>query len=94
MLRIIPESPRWLIAHDRLEEAQSVLESFSSRKDRPVDAQVLRALVENVRRDQLAREQQAKKHTPIDLFRTPKLRKWTPILCYQWCVSYMFVLGR
>ena len=40
--------------------------------------------MENVRRHQLEREREAKKYTPIDLFRTPKLRKWTMIMCYQW----------
>ena len=40
--------------------------------------------MENVRKHQLEREREAKKYTPIDLFRTPKLRKWTVIMCYQW----------
>jgi len=40
--------------------------------------------LEKVRKDQLEREREAKKYTPIDMFRTPKLRKWTMIICYQW----------
>lgn len=82
--RVFPESPRWLIAHDRLDEAQSIIKSFGGKKGKPVNAEVLRTLLENVRRDQLEREQEAKKYTPIDMFRTPKLRKWALIFCYQW----------
>jgi len=82
--RVFPESPRWLIAHDRLDEAQSIIESFGGKKGKPVNAEVLRTLLENVRRDQLEREREAKKYTPIDMFRTPKLRKWALIFCYQW----------
>jgi len=91
--KLIPESPRWLIAHDRLDEAQAVLETYGGKKDKPVGSQVLHALIEDVRRDQLAREQEAKKYTPIDLFRTPKLRKWTVILCYQWFVVALVSFG-
>ena len=89
--RIFPESPRWLIAHDRLDEAQSIIERFGDKNDKPVDSEVLRALLENVRRDQLEREREAKKYTPIDLFRTPKLRKWAVIFCYQWYKSQHFL---
>lgn len=91
--KLIPESPRWLIAHDRLDEAQSVLESFGSKKGKHVDSEVLRDLIEGVKRDQLALEQNTKKYTPIDLFRTPKLRKWTSILCYQWFVVALVGFG-
>jgi len=42
-----------------------------------------------VRRDQIEQEREAKKYTPIDLFRTPKLRKWTTIICYQWYYYYI-----
>jgi hypothetical protein len=82
--RLIPESPRWLIAHNHLDEAHRVLMLYGGKKGKPLDSQLLRTLIEDVRKDQVAREKQAKKYTPIDLVRTPKLRKWTAIVCYQW----------
>jgi len=91
--KIFPESPRWLIAHDRLDEAQSIIERFGGKNEKPVDSEVLRALLENVRRDQLEREREAKKYTPIDLFRTPKLRKWAVIFCYQWFAVALVSFG-
>ncbi|XP_078357827.1 organic cation transporter protein-like [Oculina patagonica] len=92
--KIFPESPRWLIAHDRLEEAQSIIESYGGKdKDKPVNSEALKVLLENVRRDQLAREQEAKKYTPIDMFRTPKLRKFALIFCYQWFAVALVSFG-
>lgn len=32
----------------------------------------------------MEREKTAKKYNPIHMFLTPKLRKWTAIICYQW----------
>lgn len=83
--RFMPESPRWLIARDRLDEAQTILESFGGKNEKTtVDSQALRSVITKVREDQLARERKSKKYSLLDLFRTPKLRKWTFTICYQW----------
>ena len=88
--RFIPESARWLIARGHLDEAQTVLESYGGKNKSVVDSQVLRAVIEKIRGAQVAREQNSKKHSLIDLLRTPKLRKWTLIICYQWYVDVLF----
>ncbi|KAJ7388482.1 hypothetical protein OS493_037392, partial [Desmophyllum pertusum] len=91
--KLIPESPRWLVAHDRLDEAQSVIEAFGGKENKPVNSEMLRALLEDVRRGQLERERQAKKYSPIDMLRTPKMRKWTAIICYQWFAVALVSFG-
>lgn len=83
--RFMPESPRWLITRDRLDEAQTILESFGGKNEKTtVDSQALRSVIKKVREDQLARERKSKKYSLLDLLRTPKLRKWTFTICYQW----------
>ena len=82
--RLIPESPRWLVAHDQLDEAKSIIEAFGSKDEKPLDSEAIRSLLEEVRREQIEREKTAKKYNPIHMFLTPKLRKWTAIICYQW----------
>ena len=81
--RLIPESPRWLVAHNQLDEAKSIIEAFGSKDKKPLDSEVIRSLLEGVRREQIEKRQQ-KKYNPIHMFLTPKLRKWTAIICYQW----------
>ncbi|KAK3753623.1 hypothetical protein QZH41_014730, partial [Actinostola sp. cb2023] len=91
--RVMPESPRWLIAHNRLDEAHAVLMKYGGKDNKPVDPEMLRVLIENVRRDQLATEEEEKKYSPLDLVRTPKMRKWIIIMCYQWFVVAMVSFG-
>ncbi|KAK3731646.1 hypothetical protein QZH41_019765 [Actinostola sp. cb2023] len=91
--QVMPESPRWLIAHNRLDEAHAVLMKYGGKDNKPVDPEMLRVLIENVRRDQLATEEEEKKYSPLDLVRTPKMRKWIIIMCYQWFVVAMVSFG-
>lgn len=91
--KLIPESTRWLIAHDRLDEAQSIIEAFGSKDEKPLDSEAIRSLLEGVRREQIEREKTAKKYTLIHMFRAPKLRKWTAIICYQWFVVALVSFG-
>ncbi|XP_032239043.1 organic cation transporter protein isoform X1 [Nematostella vectensis] len=92
--KIFPASPRWLIAHNRLDEAHSILLKFGSRDSKPIDEQALRELIEDVRRDQLERHKMDdKRYTMMDLVRTPKLRKRSFILFYTWVVCAIVHFG-
>lgn len=92
--KFMPESPRWLIARDCLDEAQTILESFGGNNEKTtVDSQALRSVIKKVREDQLARERKSKKYSLLDLLRSPKLRKWTSIICYQWFAVALVSFG-
>ncbi|XP_032230746.1 organic cation transporter protein isoform X1 [Nematostella vectensis] len=92
--RIFPATPRWLIAHNRLDEAYSVLLKFGSKDSKPIDEQALRELIENVRQDQLERHKvDDKRYTMLDLVRTRKLRKRSFILFCTWLVCAIVHFG-
>lgn len=54
------------------------------RKGEPVDQNDLHDLIQEIRNDQIEREKHVQKYTVIDLFRTPKLRKRSVILAFNW----------
>jgi hypothetical protein len=81
---VFPESIRWLIAHNRLDDAHEVLMKCGGKKNEPLDEDTLKTIVEDIRRAQVEREKESKKYTVFDLFRTPKLRKRSLILAVNW----------
>ncbi|KAK3736529.1 hypothetical protein QZH41_015145 [Actinostola sp. cb2023] len=90
----MPESPRWLVAHNRLDEALDAIKKYGGKDDdNPVDLELLKNLLEEVRHEQEAKQKGDKKYTSFDLFRTPKMRKWTLIVCYQWFAVALVSFG-
>ncbi|XP_047025294.1 organic cation transporter-like protein [Helicoverpa zea] len=84
---LIPETPRWLLAVKRTEEAINVLERVAKVNKRPT---------ENIRADIEAyqaslEKHQLKKGNILDLFRTPNLRKNIIAMAFNWLTcSYCF----
>ena len=66
--RVFPESPRWLVAHGRLDEAHAVLMKYGSKTKKPIDKEEFMALLKNIKEDQLERLQRAKKYHILDMF--------------------------
>ncbi|XP_031557354.1 organic cation transporter protein-like [Actinia tenebrosa] len=91
--RVMPESPRWLIANNKLDEAERILMKFGGKRGRPIDRDQLRKLILDVREDQVNKEASAKRYTPLDLVRTAKMRKWAIIMSYQWFVVALVSFG-
>lgn len=84
---LIPETPRWLIAVKRTDEAIVILERVAKVNKRPT---------ENIRTDielyqQSVEASQLKKGNILDLFRTPNLRKNIAAMSFNWLTcSYCF----
>ena len=81
--RIVPESPRWLLQNDRLEEAEDVLAMIARRNGRPApDIGALKQMAEEEKRN-MAREG-SKKYTYWDILRVWKYCKRTLIMFLAW----------
>jgi uncharacterized membrane protein len=83
---VFPETARWSLAHDRIDDAQTVLTKCGGKKNQTLDQDALRKLLEEIQNDEKQMRGAAanKRYTPLDLVRTPKLRKWTVIVCFNW----------
>lgn len=81
--RVFPESLRWLVIQDRLEDAHVILMKYAVKSSVEVDSDTLSSMLQNCK----AAESELKtwtKRSPLDLLRTPRMRKRTLILCYNW----------
>ena len=83
-IRLIPESPRWLVAHGRLDEAQAVLKKFGAKGNKPLDEELLRITVKEVIEDHLEQAKTRKTYHVIHLFKTPRMRRFSLIKLYNW----------
>ncbi|KAI8421826.1 hypothetical protein MSG28_009775 [Choristoneura fumiferana] len=84
---LIPETPRWLIAVKRTDEAVKILERVATINKRPTetikaDIEAYQAAIE---------KNQLKKGNIVDLFRTPNIRKNILAMAFNWLAcSYCF----
>ncbi|XP_078124183.1 solute carrier family 22 member 6-B [Sander vitreus] len=83
---VIPQSARWLLANDRMEEAIALL-----RRAALVNGRVLPAAVQ-VEKCQIL-DGGKRSYSALDLVRTPQMRKRTIILFYIWFVNVLVYYG-
>lgn len=90
--RVFPESLRWLVAQGRLESAHAILMKYADKSSVTVDSETLMSMLEECKAaaNQVTSEVE---RSPLDLVRTPRLRKRTVILCYNWLVLNMIFYG-
>ncbi|GFV59783.1 organic cation transporter protein [Trichonephila clavipes] len=93
MLRVIPESPRWLLIRGEKEVFRRVVLKASKKNGIPadyVDAEMEKLIVKSEDMRITSSESTA---TVFDLFKTPNLRKNTLILFYNWLVNSFIYFG-
>ncbi|XP_046670845.1 organic cation transporter protein-like isoform X1 [Homalodisca vitripennis] len=76
---LIPESPRWLMAVGRHEEALQILKSAAAANRNQLPDEIAFSKTEKQRI-----QMEEKKPTILDLLRTPNLRKRTLAMCFNW----------
>uniref|UniRef100_A0A3B4XPA2 Si:dkey-119m7.4 n=1 Tax=Seriola lalandi dorsalis TaxID=1841481 RepID=A0A3B4XPA2_SERLL len=84
---VLPKSARWLMANDRKEEAWELIRKAAQMNGKPLTKDLEMSEV------QLSCEKLRKKHSFIDLVRTPKMRKQSLIVFYLWFVNVLVYYG-
>lgn len=86
--RLIPESPRWLLAHGRVEEARQVL--LKAAKWNKISPETVDAAIEShekllrMENKSIEIESPRQSYGIMDLLRTPNMRIRTLCIAYNW----------
>lgn len=89
---LVPESPRWLFAVGRVDEAAAQLEKAARSNNLPT-ANIHEDLEELKKRTAAADGGHKSKGNIWDLFRTPNMRVKTICICYNWFVCGLTFFG-
>ncbi|XP_018599449.1 solute carrier family 22 member 13 [Scleropages formosus] len=86
---VLPKSARWLMANGRNEEAMDLIRKAGTvnGKQLPPDVKMFQEYKE------FEMDAAKKKHTVVDLVRTPRMRKLSLILFYLWFVNVLVYYG-
>jgi len=81
--RVFPESLRWLVVQGRLDDAHVILMKYADKSSVEVDSDTLSSMLQNCEASETKLKTWSKR-SPLELVRTPRMRKRTLILCYNW----------
>ncbi|XP_054923875.2 solute carrier family 22 member 3-like isoform X1 [Dermacentor andersoni] len=83
----LPESPRWLVATDRMNEAAGVILRAASANG--IEIQELDSTLRQLRKKILQENEEAERVRYLDLVRLPRVRRYSVILVYSWLNLYL-----
>lgn len=91
---VFPESARWLAAKGHLAQAHAVLMKYASKSSLSVDSDsIMTKLTEYHQSEVESRADSSSRRSFLDLIRSPRLRKRTVILSFNWMVISMVYYG-
>ncbi|XP_062407014.1 organic cation transporter protein [Sardina pilchardus] len=85
---VLPKSARWLMANQKNEEALDLIRKAALVNGNPLTSDIKLEQEHNSGKPVVQR-----KHTIIDLFRTPKMRRQSLIVFYLWFVNVLVYYG-
>ncbi|GAA6218560.1 organic cation transporter protein-like [Lates japonicus] len=86
---VLPKSARWLMANDRKEEAWELIQKAAQMNRKPLTKDLEMCQVYKIKE----KTEVKKKHSFVDLVRTPKMRKQSLIVFYLWFVNVLVYYG-
>ncbi|XP_067006278.2 carcinine transporter [Anabrus simplex] len=93
---IIPESPRWLLSKNRIDEAEEIVQTMARVNGKKVPKNFLRKLeLENQKTltNGACRKDEPVNATPMDILRHPNIRKKFFILAFDWVANAVVYNG-
>lgn len=88
---ILPESPRWQLAVGKKKQALNVLKKAAKCNGLPTD-NIEQNVDEFLKRKELKKTEQNKGNI-VDLVRTPVIRMYTVVICFNWTVCGLCFYG-
>jgi len=89
----VPESPRWLAAQGRQDEAEKILRKAAKFNGKVFPDDLLKLPQKNSQGSEQLAVGSTAEMSIVDLFRRPVLRRRTIIVMYQWLVTAMVYYG-
>ncbi|XP_072550580.1 organic cation transporter protein [Salminus brasiliensis] len=86
---VLPKSGRWLMANGKQEEAMELICKAALINGKPLKENNMQLQLNSFKMEQKLQ----KKHTVLDLLRTPQMRKQSLILFYLWFVNVLVYYG-
>ncbi|KAF9809521.1 hypothetical protein SFRURICE_020818 [Spodoptera frugiperda] len=90
---VLPESPRWLLMRERLEEANNVLKTIARVNGKELPEEFTNKLQKQVIEQKEKGVTEAKSVSVFALCRTPNMRLKTFLITLNWCASEMVYVG-
>lgn len=91
---VMPESPRWLLAKGKLEDALNILEVMAKVNGKQLPESFRMKLHEQVEADKLREKEKVKSLNSFDLCKTPNMRLKTLLITLNWFANETVYVGK
>uniref|UniRef100_A0A336MA72 CSON007857 protein n=1 Tax=Culicoides sonorensis TaxID=179676 RepID=A0A336MA72_CULSO len=90
---VVPESARWLLSMDRVEKCVKIMRGIAKINRKKVDESVYKHFYDSNFNDPSSFDENTVNYTLLDLFKSPRMRKITFLLCVMWMTTSLVFEG-